>query len=124
MNALDEVHRRHKMDRDKVMDDLISCQMDIDNSKTKKPDAASRYAFYQELRGFMTDFVDCMDEKVGTIDNLEARVLSIWRSKSQRLIDRRRQDVKDEHEQISDAASEFVVERCVTCFFLERLSTL
>ncbi|CAG0917312.1 unnamed protein product [Notodromas monacha] len=98
LDTLREVHRRHQLDCDKVADELISAQSDIDSSKSRKPEAASKYGFFQELRGYVMDFVECMDEKMNSIEKLEARIMALWRNRANKFIERRRLDVKDEHE--------------------------
>lgn len=52
------------------------------------------YRFYQELRGYITDLVECLDEKVGLINTLEQRAMDLLAKKSEWLIERRRQDVR------------------------------
>lgn len=42
----------------------------------------------------MTDLVECLDEKVGIISNLEQRAMDLMAKKSEWLIERRRQDVR------------------------------
>lgn len=93
---LQEVHRRHCLDRDQVTDDLVATESEVQRLETETPKLAERFRFYQELRGYVTDLVECLDEKMPILVNLEQRVLSLWRKRSEELISRRRQDVLDQ----------------------------
>ena len=62
--SLNEVHRRHETDLDKIVDDLVDCQSEIQSLESKIPDLANRHRFFQDLRGYVTDLVECFNEKV------------------------------------------------------------
>lgn len=42
----------------------------IETLKTKVPELAECFQFYQDLRGYVTDLVECLDEKVGVFSNV------------------------------------------------------
>ena len=65
--SMQEVHRRHQSDADRAVDDLIASQTEIDSLERALPDLGERHRFYQDLRGYVTDLVECFDEKVGLI---------------------------------------------------------
>lgn len=96
LRDLKEVHRRHCLDRDQVTDDLVATQSEVQRLEGETPKLAERFRFYQELRGYVTDLVECLDEKMPILMNLEQRVLSLWRRRAEELIARRRQDVLDQ----------------------------
>lgn len=62
--SLNEVHRRHETDLDKIVDDLVSSQSEIQNLESRIPVYAERHRFFQDLRGYVTDLVECFNEKV------------------------------------------------------------
>ena len=64
LTSLNEVHRRHESDLDKIVDDLISSQSEIESFDSRIPEMAERHRFYQDLRGYVTDLVECFNEKV------------------------------------------------------------
>ncbi|KAK3912452.1 PAX3- and PAX7-binding protein 1 [Frankliniella fusca] len=66
LKDLQEVHRRHCLDRDQVTDDLVATQSEVQRLEAETPKLAERFRFYQELRGYVTDLVECLDEKVGS----------------------------------------------------------
>jgi len=96
LELMKEVHRRHEMDADRAVDDLVESQGEIDNAGDAVPDLANKHKFYQELRGYMTDLTDCYDEKVGTITYLEGRINKVYSEQRGKLRERRRQDVRDQ----------------------------
>lgn len=67
LKDLREVHRRHCLDQDQVTDDLVATQSEVQHLEAETPKLAERFRFYQELRGYVTDLVECLDEKVGSL---------------------------------------------------------
>ncbi|GBP92917.1 PAX3- and PAX7-binding protein 1 [Eumeta japonica] len=57
-------------------------------------DAAYRRA--QAIRGYLTDLIECLDEKLPQLETLEARALSMHRRRCEFLQERRRADVRDQ----------------------------
>jgi GC-rich sequence DNA-binding factor len=68
IESLDEVHRRHQSDADRASDELFSAQSEIERLGHTVPELTARHRSYQELRGYVTDLVECFDEKVGEDD--------------------------------------------------------
>ncbi|XP_063225614.1 PAX3- and PAX7-binding protein 1 [Bacillus rossius redtenbacheri] len=99
--ALKEANLRHTQDRDRVADDLVSTSTDLKELELNGPVLAQRFKFYQELRGYVTDLVECLDEKVPIITNLEQRMLALFKKHADELLERRRQDVQDQAEELS-----------------------
>ena len=61
-----EVNHRHGADLDHVHDDMILSKTEIDRLDDFLPEMADRHRYYQDLRGYVTDLVECFDEKVGS----------------------------------------------------------
>nr|CAD7392034.1 unnamed protein product [Timema cristinae] len=99
--SLKEVHRRHTQDRDRVADDLVTLSAEREDLESEGPALVQRFRFYQELRGYVTDLVECLDEKVAVIHALEQRMLALLKKRSDDLMERRRQDVRDQSEELS-----------------------
>lgn len=59
-----ELHDKHILDIDQITKDLQIIKMEELDCSQKAPIAAIKYQFYQELRGYVTDLVECLDEKV------------------------------------------------------------
>lgn len=83
----------------KVQEDIEQASDELQELKIKAPVAAEKFRFYQELRGYITDLVECLDEKVGSISTLEQRAFDLMEAKSKFLVERRRQDVRDQAEE-------------------------
>nr|XP_023020543.1 PAX3- and PAX7-binding protein 1 [Leptinotarsa decemlineata]XP_023020544.1 PAX3- and PAX7-binding protein 1 [Leptinotarsa decemlineata] len=90
---------KHKNQLQKTQEDIQEVMAELAELKLKAPAAANRFRFYQELRGYITDLVECFDEKIEVIANLEQRALELMARKSDWLIERRRQDVRDQAEE-------------------------
>jgi len=63
--SLKEVSSRHESDLDRAHDDMVLSKMEIDKFEGCIPEMASSHRYYQDLRGYVTDLVECYDEKVG-----------------------------------------------------------
>ncbi|KAG8230484.1 hypothetical protein J437_LFUL013526 [Ladona fulva] len=104
--SLKEVSRRHVADREKVLEEVSSLKKEAGDRETSAPSLARRFRFYQELRGYVTDLVECLDEKVSLIEGVEARMHNnVWRKRRDELIARRRQDVQDQAKELAPIAS-------------------
>ena len=53
--------------RDRALDDLVTGQSEIDRLEREAPRAARRYQYYQDIRGYVTDLIECFNEKVCNI---------------------------------------------------------
>ncbi|CAH0747041.1 unnamed protein product [Diatraea saccharalis] len=62
--------------------------------RTARLDRAYRRA--QAARGFLTDLVECLDEKMPALEALESRALALARRRCEYLVERRRADVRDQ----------------------------
>uniref|UniRef100_A0A146LW58 GC-rich sequence DNA-binding factor 1 n=2 Tax=Lygus hesperus TaxID=30085 RepID=A0A146LW58_LYGHE len=96
-----DVHRRHVLDRDAASDEVEDLKRENDKLRENTPWLAERFRFYQDLRGYVTDLVDCLDEKMLVIKLLEQRVESIYSQKVNECIARRRQDVMDQSQELA-----------------------
>ncbi|XP_043226596.1 PAX3- and PAX7-binding protein 1-like isoform X2 [Amphibalanus amphitrite] len=95
----------HVTGRDRTLDDLVSGQSEIDRLERAAPRAARRYQYYQDIRGYVTDLIECFNEKMALIEELENRMLEVQRARAQKLIVRRRTDVRDQRMEL-DASTQ------------------
>ena len=65
LESLKEVNHRHGADLDRAHDDMILSKTEIDKFEGCLPEMADSHRYYQDLRGYVTDLVECFDEKVG-----------------------------------------------------------
>ncbi|CAD0195204.1 unnamed protein product [Chrysodeixis includens] len=61
-------------------------------------DAAYRRA--QAIRGYLTDLIECLDEKMPQLEALEARALALHKRRCEFVIERRRADLRDQAQDV------------------------
>lgn len=64
--SLEEVYRRHQSEADTIIDDLVACKSTIARCNGEQQPLISIFQFYQDIRGYVTDLRDCLNEKVGS----------------------------------------------------------
>ncbi|GFO12653.1 pax3- and pax7-binding protein 1 [Plakobranchus ocellatus] len=96
LDMADSVHRTHKLELDRVVSDITDTTESIELCEQKAPDLENRYRFFQELRGYVRDLVECLNEKVPIINDLENRINSLLKTRAERLVKRRQQDIQDQ----------------------------
>ncbi|CAL4069776.1 unnamed protein product, partial [Meganyctiphanes norvegica] len=102
--SLSEVYRRHTQESDNIIDDLVACKTTIAKCNAEQHPLVNIFQFYQEIRGYVTDLRDCLNEKVPEISKLEDQIYVLYRQRAQKLVQRRRQDVKDQNNEFSPFA--------------------
>lgn len=107
LHSVKELNHQHFDDIDKIAADLKLLQLEEIQVEQSAPVAAGQYRFYQNLRSFVVDFVECMDEKLPQIVDLEKRVSFVMSKFKTNLIERRRQDVRDQAKELSDQALKY-----------------
>lgn len=100
-----ELHQKHADDIEHITKEIKLLQMDHLSCEQRAPVAAAKYRFYQEFRCYVTDLVECLNEKVPLVAALELRTLQLMGRHSAMLIERRRQDVRDQAKEMADACS-------------------
>ncbi|KAK7107892.1 PAX3- and PAX7-binding protein 1-like isoform X2 [Littorina saxatilis] len=96
LDTLDTVYRGHKMALDTAQHDIEEAQTSIASCKQNTEGLEERYRFFQEMRGYVRDLVECLNEKVPSINELEQRMQNLLRTRATRLLQRRQQDVRDQ----------------------------
>jgi GC-rich sequence DNA-binding factor len=79
------------------MENLDGSRDTLLNLKLNKPKYDEQYKFYQEMKSYLTDIVDCYDEKLYEIEKIEANILNLREKHSQKLQIRHQKDVQDEN---------------------------
>ena len=64
LESLREVNSRHEKDLDRIVDEMVNSQEVVERAERNIPDYVEKHKFYQDLRGYVTDMVDCYNEKV------------------------------------------------------------
>lgn len=107
INKLKELNRKHFDDIDNISMEMQDLEFEGTKAGEKAPKAAKRFKFYQEIRGYTKDFEECMNVKVPLIEELEAQAMAILSKHSAFLIERRRQDIRDQAKEMAEATSEY-----------------
>ena len=63
--SLQEVHRGHEMDFEKTTSHLDTAQGNIKRLERQGRNAEQRFSFFQEMRGYVRDLIECLNNKVG-----------------------------------------------------------
>ncbi|KAM3960159.1 LOW QUALITY PROTEIN: PAX3- and PAX7-binding protein 1 [Aphomia sociella] len=61
---------------------------------------AAAYRRAQAARGYLTDLIECLDEKIPQLEALEARALAMHRRRCEFLVERRRADLRDQAQDV------------------------
>lgn len=104
LTKLQEVNQKHLSDIERIVNDLKILKLEELDCTQKAPTAAAKYRFYQELKCYAADLVDCLTEKTPIINELEKRTLLIYSKHQHFLIERRRQDVRDQAKEMAEAS--------------------
>ncbi|XP_061506789.1 intron Large complex component GCFC2 isoform X1 [Anopheles gambiae] len=98
-----DLNRKHDEDIEHITQEVKLLQMDYRACEQRAPVAAAKYRFYQEFRCYVSDLVECLNEKVPLVTALEQRALALMGKHSGMLIERRRQDMRDQVKEVTDA---------------------
>lgn len=105
LKQVKELNDTHLSQIQKITNDMNVLALEELECEQNAPIVASKYRFYQELKSYVLDLIECYDEKVPKINELERKYIAAVVKYSNFLIDRRRQDVRDQAREISQAQS-------------------
>ncbi len=78
------------------LENLTAHKTDLENLKILKPSLDEQYVYYQEIKAFIQDFIDCYDEKLNLIDEASSTFISLLKKRADFITKRRQQDFKDQ----------------------------
>ena len=64
LDSIMSVHRTHKLELNDIDSRLESCQTAMSDLALSAPKVELQYKFYQEMRAYVMDLVECLNEKV------------------------------------------------------------
>ncbi|KAK9498494.1 hypothetical protein O3M35_003118 [Rhynocoris fuscipes] len=111
LTELRQVHRRHTTELTAITEEMETLRKECNQLKEDAPRLADRFRFYQDLRGYVTDLVECLDEKIVIIDLLEQRVESLFTRRVNEYMSRRRQDVMDQAQELAPTSQKIRIEK-------------
>ncbi|KAK3577424.1 hypothetical protein CHS0354_032273 [Potamilus streckersoni] len=110
LSSMDEVHRSHEQERESLVTNIADTEKSIDNCNNSCKSLEDRFRFFQEMRGYVRDLVECLNEKVPAINQLETRMHNILQGRATKLISRRQQDVRDQCQDYMTNKTQVVME--------------
>ena len=76
LTSLQEVNRGHRMEMDKFQSHRHTAEDTIEQLEQQGTDVEKRFRFFQEMRGYVRDLLECLNEKVGDTSMLTVAALS------------------------------------------------
>uniref|UniRef100_T1HQR8 GCFC domain-containing protein n=1 Tax=Rhodnius prolixus TaxID=13249 RepID=T1HQR8_RHOPR len=111
LTDLREVHRRHTLECNSAAKEIDTLGAECEQLKEDAPRLAERFRYYQDLRGYVTDLVECLDEKIVIIELLEQRIESLFTRRVNEYMSRRRQDVMDQAQELAPTTQRMRLEK-------------
>ncbi|XP_022100458.1 PAX3- and PAX7-binding protein 1-like [Acanthaster planci] len=94
--SVKDVHRAHERELDQLQERLESSADTSISLKDTQGDVTGQYRFFQEMKGYVKDLVECFGEKVVIIDGLEMAMTVLLKSRADALAQRRQTDIRDQ----------------------------
>ncbi|XP_055327458.1 PAX3- and PAX7-binding protein 1-like isoform X2 [Paramacrobiotus metropolitanus] len=100
MESAKDLQRRHQQQMDKLSVDLKDCTDAINSLDNELATVSFEYKFYQEMRGFVWDVIDCYNDKLPKIITIEEKAMGAWKRGASASRDLRQQYVRDLSDEI------------------------
>uniref|UniRef100_A0A3P8Y055 GCF C-terminal domain-containing protein n=1 Tax=Esox lucius TaxID=8010 RepID=A0A3P8Y055_ESOLU len=94
---------------DQIQEELDAAQNTINRLEGSSNDNAEQYKFLQEMRGYVRDLLECFSEKVPCVSELEGAMHQLLKQRASRLVQRRRDDIKDESAEFASLSNKAVM---------------
>ncbi|XP_053795304.1 intron Large complex component GCFC2 [Vidua chalybeata] len=104
ITSLQDVHRAHQREYEKYMEDIESSKMSVQELE-KSSDAALNYKFYRTMKTYVENLINCLNEKLKDINELEWAVHALLQQRALRISKRRQEELKNESAYIQHVTS-------------------
>nr|XP_009936126.1 PREDICTED: GC-rich sequence DNA-binding factor 2 [Opisthocomus hoazin] len=104
ITSLQDVHRAHQREYEKYMEDIESSKMTVQELE-KSSDAALNYKFYRAMKTYVENLINCLNEKLKYINELELAVHALLQQRARRVLKRRHDELKNESAYIQHLTS-------------------
>ncbi|XP_067118345.1 PAX3- and PAX7-binding protein 1 [Centruroides vittatus] len=101
LSALEEMYANHQREDDSCNTRLANSYDLINQLEKEGPLLASRFSLYQQMRGYVTDLVECLDLKVAKIEIIEKQMNELLKARAEKFVQRRQQDIRDQADEYS-----------------------
>ncbi|XP_067849290.1 PAX3- and PAX7-binding protein 1 [Heptranchias perlo] len=119
LDSMKEVHKTNQQRLDKLHQDLENSSKTIERLEGITDDSG-RYRFFQEMRGYVRDLLECFNEKVPLVNDLESAMHQLLKQRATRFVQRRQDDIKDESSEYSSHSSKTVMAPSLDSFGRDR----
>ncbi|KFM74139.1 GC-rich sequence DNA-binding factor 1, partial [Stegodyphus mimosarum] len=116
LSSLKTSHEAHKQELQHCQKEFIETNKLIKKLEEEGPERAQNFSLYQQMSGYVKDLVECLDLKVAHMELLDGRMMGLYKSRAEKLIFRRQQDVRDQSDEFSVLSSE--IQKGVSAEFL------
>ncbi|XP_027545876.1 GC-rich sequence DNA-binding factor 2 isoform X2 [Neopelma chrysocephalum] len=104
ITSLQDVHRAHQREYEKYMEDMESSKMTVQELE-KPSDAALNYKFYRAMKTYVENLINCLNEKLKDINELELAVHALLQQQAVAVSKRRQDELKNESAYIKHVTS-------------------
>ncbi|XP_062982758.1 PAX3- and PAX7-binding protein 1 [Elgaria multicarinata webbii] len=105
LDSMKEFHKANQQQHEKHQQSRDDSTKTIERLEGSSGDVGERYKFLQEMRGYVQDLLECFNEKVLLINELESAMHQLYKQRASRLVQRRQDDIKDESSEFSSHSS-------------------
>ncbi|XP_031238102.1 GC-rich sequence DNA-binding factor 2 isoform X2 [Mastomys coucha] len=92
---LQDSHRSHQREYEKYVQDIKNSKTAIQNLESAS-DQAQSYKFYKGMKIYVENIIDCLNEKIVSIVELESSMYTLLLKRSEALLKRRQDELKCE----------------------------
>ncbi|XP_029892952.1 intron Large complex component GCFC2 isoform X4 [Aquila chrysaetos chrysaetos] len=104
ITSLQDVHRAHQREYEKYIEDIESSKMTVQELE-KSSDAALNYKFYRAMKTYAENLINCLNEKLKYINELELAVHVLLQKRAMMVLKRRQDELKNESAYIQHLTS-------------------
>ncbi|XP_010279766.1 PREDICTED: GC-rich sequence DNA-binding factor 2 [Phaethon lepturus] len=104
ITSLQDVHCAHQREYEKYMEDIESSKMTVQELE-KSSDAAVNYKFYRAMKTYVENLINCLNEKLKYINDVELAVHVLLQQRAMRVLKRRQDELKNESAYIQHLTS-------------------
>ncbi|XP_036036385.1 GC-rich sequence DNA-binding factor 2 isoform X3 [Onychomys torridus] len=95
LTLLQDTHRSHQREYEKYVEDIKSSKTAIQNLESAS-DQTLNYKFYKGMKSYVENIIDCLNEKISSIEELESSMHTLLFKRSDALLKRRQDELKCE----------------------------
>ncbi|XP_025948109.2 intron Large complex component GCFC2 isoform X2 [Dromaius novaehollandiae] len=104
ITSLQDVHRAHQREYEKYMKDIESSKVSVQELE-KSSDASQNYKFYRAMKTYVENLINCLNEKLTCINDLELAIHVLLQQRARTLLKRRQDELRNESAYIQHLSS-------------------